>query len=118
MLLKFILDTCWRYKNDVPRQERDVHWLVDVYLQDYAVLFSGRRRPRLHRAAVYDHFATHAEWLRNVFTKKLAVDRLLWKLWVEESKIYKVKARRKKSKWGCRTKRPQDERLMHEYQVS
>ena len=124
MLLKFIYDTCSRYHNEIPREKRDVHWLVEVYLEDYAAVFGNRQRPRLHRSEVYDHFATHAKWLRKVLRKKALVDRTLWEQWMDDSTMLKRKARKRKSKWGARLKRrvvrlkrpvaPKDEQSEHE----
>lgn len=106
MVLKFVLDACNRYRYEVPREDRDIHWLVNVYLEDYSTVFKMHERPRLHRSEVYDHFATHAEWLKNVFARKDSVDRGKWAEWIDEVKHWKKRAKKGGLKWGVPMVRP------------
>ncbi|KAF8520065.1 hypothetical protein JB92DRAFT_1920872 [Gautieria morchelliformis] len=113
-ILKFVIDACVRYRNDIPREKRDVHWLVKVYLEDYNAIFQDKQRPRLHRSEVYDHFAMHGEWLGKVFRQKQLLDRSLWEEWMDDCTLLKRKARRRKLKWGAQFKRQvmlQDDQL-------
>jgi hypothetical protein len=116
MVLKFIVDACSRNRQEVPREDRDVHWLVKVYLEDYSSVFKKHEMPRMHRSEVYDHLATHAEWLKKVFARKALVDRGKWGDWIEEAKHWKKKAKRAGIKWGIPMTRPVVPRNTRHYQ--
>ncbi|KAF8573596.1 hypothetical protein K439DRAFT_948395 [Ramaria rubella] len=105
MVYKFVQDVCIRHRNTVLKEDRDVHWLVKLYVEDYAAAFKNHQRPRLHRSEVYDHFAMHAKWLRGIFMKKPIVDRVKWEEWIEEVKQSKKKAKAAGVHWGTRVKR-------------
>ncbi|KAF8515387.1 hypothetical protein BU17DRAFT_93664 [Hysterangium stoloniferum] len=106
MVVGFVGDVCSRFRSTVPRKDRDVHWLVNVYMEDYNELF-GRTRPRLHRSEVYDHFAVHSEWLSRVFyPKKDWLDRNKWIKWQETVKVSREKAIKAKKTWGVPIVRP------------
>ena len=105
-MLKFIIDAVNRNRKIVPRNERDVHWLVDEYMKDYLAIFPNRQKPTLHRSEVYDYFFTYRKWLGN-FWKKNKWDMLhkdRWEDWVAEAeenlKASKRKGKQRHLAWG------------------
>ncbi|KIJ45171.1 hypothetical protein M422DRAFT_30021 [Sphaerobolus stellatus SS14] len=105
MVLAFIFGTITRNRKTVSREERDVHWLVQQYMDDYDRIFPNRLKPTLHRSEVYDHFAIHSSWLKNIFdTSWDWVNKAKWTDWVEQAEKLKESAS-DGNKWGKPIKR-------------